>query len=178
MGHCGMVFVGDFDMERIEAEIEDFLFRRGLELVDLRFEHNPTRPFLEIFADKMGGITVKDLSEINGRLTLFLEAGDFFPDAFNLVVSSPGLDRVIKKEADFKRFTGRRIRLKPINTSGKEAKSWEATLIGFENGEVIIETNDKKTERYALSELKKVRLVPDIDFSIDSAKGTKKRRDK
>ena len=165
-------------MEKIEEEIEDFLFRRGYELVDLRFEPHPIRPYLEIFADKMGGITVRDLSEINGRLTLFLEASNFFPDAFNLVVSSPGLDRVIKKEADFKRFTGRRIRLKPVNTGGKESKSWEATLIGFENSEVIIETNDNKTERYALSELKKVRLVPDIDFSIDSAKGVRKRRGK
>ncbi len=173
-----MVFVGEFDIERIEAKIEDFLFRRGVELVDLRYESNPIRPFLEIFADKIGGITVKDLGEISRRVILFLEAGKFFPDAFNLVVSSPGLDRVIKKEADFKRFAGRRIRLKPINTTGKEVKSWEATLIGFENSEVIIETNDKKTERYALSELKKVRLVPDIDFSIDSAKGAKKRRDK
>ena len=171
-----MVFTGVFDIKRIEAEIEDFLFRRGYELVDLRFESNPTRPILEIFADKMGGITVKDLSAINGRLSLFLEAGDFFPDAFNLVVSSPGLDRVIKKEADFKRYTGRKIRVSPLKKGVENAKSREVTLIGFENGEVIVETNDKKTERYALDELKKVRLVPDIDFSVDLKKGEKKKK--
>ncbi len=171
-----MVFTGAFDMERIEAEIEDFLFRRGYELVDLRFETHPTRPVLEIFADKLGGITVKDLSAINGRLSLFLEAGDFFPDAFNLVVSSPGLDRIIKKEADFKRYMGRRIRLKPVKSVDGDAKSREVTLIGFQNGEVIVETNDKRTERYALNELKKVRLVPDIDFIIDSTKGERKKK--
>lgn len=171
-----MSLSGTFNIERIETEIDDFLFRHGYELVDLRFESNPVKPILEIFADKMGGITVKDLGAINGRLTLFLEAGEFFPNEFHLLVSSPGLDRVIKKEADFERYMGRRIRVKPLRTADGEPKSWEATLIGFENGEVIVETNDKTTERFALSNLKKVRLVPDIDFGKDVRKGQKKKK--
>ena len=162
-----MVFVGQFDNKKIEAEIEDFLFRHGYELVDFELNANVDRPILEIFVDKIGGITVKDLSSINGRLTLFLEASDFIPDTFQLLISSPGLDRVIKKEADFIKFTGRKVRLKPVSDSDKSKKFKEVTLLGFENGEVIVEMSDKSTEKFSLSELDKVRLVPDIDFNSD-----------
>ncbi|MBU1023936.1 ribosome maturation factor RimP [bacterium] len=168
-----MVFEGKFDNRKIEAEIEDFLFRHGYELVDFQLKGNADRAILEVYVDRIGGITVKDLSEINGRLSLYLEASDFFPGTFQLVISSPGLDRIIKKEADFIRFTGRKVRLKPAKDSERVKKCGEVTLLGFENGEVIVEMNDKSTERFSLSELDKVRLVPDIDFNNDGKNGKK-----
>jgi ribosome maturation factor RimP len=165
---CFMTFTGVFDKHRIEAEIEDFLFRRGYELVDLRIEPNYSRPHLDLFIDKIGGVTLKDLSELNRRIQVFLEAGDFFPDRFELTVSSPGLDRVVKKEEDFRRFAGRRVTLSFQNSSEKGSKRSEALLVGFEDGVVIVETNNKTVERIPMSDLKSVRLVPDIDFKIDA----------
>lgn len=163
-----MTFTGQFDTDKIEKEIEDFLFKRGFELIDMKLEQNHTRPKIELFVDKLGGVTVNDLSEINRRVQTFLEAGDFFPDTFQLLVSSPGLDRVIKREADFNRFAGRRVKFSRMASDGKHAKTKEAVLVGFEDDLVIFEMDDNTIERIPLDELKFVRLVPDIDFSIDA----------
>jgi len=67
-----MVFLGDYNGTKIEEVIENFLFSRGYELVDMRLDTGPSRPVIEIYADKMGGITIRDLSEINERLKLHL----------------------------------------------------------------------------------------------------------
>jgi ribosome maturation factor RimP len=165
-----MPFDGHIDKKEIEAQIEDFLFRSGFELVDLKIEFNPTRPLVEVFADKLGGITVRDLSKINGRLNLFLEASDFFPSSFSLIVSSPGLDRVVKKEADFKRFAGRRISIQMESQNGKASGKKEAVLMGYEDGQVLVEMSDGNLSKIDLKDVKRIRLVPDLDFSRDKDK--------
>lgn len=161
-----MVFFGDYDEKKIEEVVDDFLFRRGYELVDMKLDPRIPRPILEIYADKLGGITIKDLSEINERLKLHLEASELLPQEFSLVVSSPGLDRVIKKEADFIRFIGRRIRMEWLNSQGKNHKVREALLMGFENGELIVEIENEISEKVPLADLKRVRLVPDFDLEF------------
>ena len=159
-----MPFDGHFDKENIEAQIEDFLFKSGYELVDLKIDINPTRPFVEVFVDKLGGITVKDLSKINGRLNLFLEACDFFPSQFDLVVSSPGLDRVIKKEADFKRFAGRKIRIHLCGANGKSSVKRDAVLIDYKDECIVVEKSDGSMEKIELNDVKWIRLIPDLEF--------------
>jgi len=166
-----MVFLGEYDGKKIEEVVEDFLFRRGYELVDLKLESSPSRAMLEVYVDKLGGITIKDLSEINERLKLHLETSELLPIGFSLVVSSPGLDRVIKKETDFMRFTGRRIRMEWQNSVGKNAKVREALLTGFENGELIIEGDGVSRERISYKEIKRVRLVPDFDLEFQKGGG-------
>jgi len=168
----GMVFLGDYNNKKIEEAIEDFLFRRGYELVDMKLETGPGRPVIEVYADKLGGITIKDLSEINERLKLHLAASELVPTEFSLIVSSPGLDRLIKKEADFRRFMGRQVRLEWPDSNGKSGKARKAFLIGFEDGVITAEMSDGIVEKIPLKELKRVRLVPEYDFS-----GINKRND-
>jgi len=161
-----MVFLGDYNGKKIEEVVEDFLFRRGYELVDLKLDAHTSRTILEIYADKLGGITIRDLSEINERLKLHLETSELLPREFSLVVSSPGLDRVIKKEADFIRFVGRRIRMELLNSGGKNNKIREVLLVGFEAGDIIIESESDTIEKIPFAELKRVRLVPDFDLEF------------
>jgi len=79
-------------------------------------------------------------------------------------VSSPGLDRLIKKEADFRRFIGRQIRLEWLESNGKTGKVRKAFLVKFEDGMVTIEGSDGQIDEVPLTDLKRVRLVPEYDF--------------
>lgn len=91
----------------VEKLVETTVSGLGFELVDLELSG---RGLMRVFMDKPGGITVDDCELVSKQLTrLFLvETVDFD----RLEVSSPGLDRVIKKEADFVRFRGEQVQLK------------------------------------------------------------------
>jgi ribosome maturation factor RimP len=168
-----MVFFGDYNSKKIEESIEDFLFRRGFELVDMKLDTGSRKPTIEVYADKLGGISIRDLSEINERLKLHLAASELVPPEFSLIVSSPGLDRVIKKEADFKRFLGRQVRIDYPDSNGKTGKARKVFLIAFDDGILTVENSEGLEEKIPLKELKRVRLVPEYDFS-----GINKEKDK
>jgi ribosome maturation factor RimP len=83
----------------------------GLEFVDAEYRKEGGRWFLRVFIDKPEGVGLEDceaLSELLGRV---LDEKDLIPHAYTLEVSSPGVERPLKKPADFKRFAGREVRI-------------------------------------------------------------------
>jgi ribosome maturation factor RimP len=125
----------------------------GYELVDME---RSGRGMLRVFIDKPGGITVDDCQVVSNQLTrLFLVEN---VDYDRLEVSSPGLDRPLKKEADFKRFTGEKAQLKlRMPLAGR--KNFVGVIGGVSDG--ILQLNvDGNPVAIELSNLDKARLVP------------------
>jgi len=133
--------------------VETTLAGMGYELVDLELSG---RGLMRVFMDKPEGITVEDCERVSHQLVrLFTVEGVEYE---RLEVSSPGLDRVLKKEADFARFRGQKAKFKlrlPLNGSKQlvgilgETKDG-AVQLEMEGGSVVIE----------LSNVDKARLVP------------------
>ena len=132
--------------------VETTLTGLGYELVDLELSG---RGLMRILMDKPAGITVDDCEAVSNQLTrLFLVEGVNFD---RLEVSSPGLDRPLKKEADFVRFCGQKAQLKlrmPI--SGR--KNFVGILGAVENGILQFDVEGKQIA-IELSNLDKARLV-------------------
>lgn len=86
----------------------------GLEIVDIEFRYEGSRGgrVLRLYLDKSGGANVDDLSRISRHLGEFLDAQDTIDGAYTLEVSSPGINRPLKKPAHFARFIGKRIRVR------------------------------------------------------------------
>jgi ribosome maturation factor RimP len=125
----------------------------GYELVDME---RSGRGMLRVFIDKPGGITVDDCQVVSNQLTrLFLVEN---VDYDRLEVSSPGLDRPLKKEADFKRFTGEKAQLKlRMPLAGR--KNFVGVIGVVSDG--ILQLNvDGNPVAIELSNLDKARLVP------------------
>ena len=125
----------------------------GYELVDLE---RSGRGMLRVFIDKPEGISVDDCQVVSNQLTrLFLVEN---VDYDRLEVSSPGLDRPIKKEADFVRFAGEKVQLKlRMPLAGR--KNFVGVIGGASNG--ILQLNvDGNPVEIELSNLDKARLVP------------------
>jgi ribosome maturation factor RimP len=125
----------------------------GYELVDFEVSG---RGLMRVLLDNLAGITVKDCELVSHQLTrLFAVEG---VDFGRLEVSSPGLDRPIKKEADFVRFCGKKVQLKlRIPLAGR--KNFIGILGDFQDGVLQLDV-DGKLVLIELSNLDKAHLVP------------------
>lgn len=129
----------------------------GFELVDYELTPHGT---LRVFIDKEGGITIEDCVTVSNHLSRVFIVEDV--DYKNLEVSSPGLDRPLKKAADFKRFSGSLIKLRTrLPVDGQ--KNFIARIDDCEQDEVVL-SFDGKTVRIALSNIDKARIKPEFNF--------------
>ncbi|WKZ33876.1 MAG: ribosome maturation factor RimP [Thermodesulfobacteriota bacterium] len=133
----------------------------GLELVDVAYASEYGRRVLRIYIDKPGGITVEDCERVSRELSAILDVEDPIPQSYNLEVSSPGLDRPLKTEADFSRFRGRKARIKtrePI----EGRRNFKAAIDEARDGEVLVTDFDGKKFTIAISNIDKARLEIEI----------------
>lgn len=79
----------------------------GIELVDIEFGRVGRDAVLRLFIDKDGGVMLDDCANVSRELSLILDVEDVIACNYTLEVSSPGLDRPLKKPADYERFSGR-----------------------------------------------------------------------
>jgi ribosome maturation factor RimP len=140
------------DLQRM---LESTLAGLGYELVD--FERSGKGKLLRIFIDKSGGITVDDCASVSNHLSRVLTVEGI--DYDRLEVSSPGLDRPLKKEQDFARYTGQKARLK-LRVPMAGQRNFVGVLRETREGKVEIEVDDGKRVSVDLSNLEKARLVP------------------
>lgn len=139
------------DLQRLLTTALDGL---GYELVDL--ELSPRKRFFRVFIDKAGGVTVDDCARVSNHLTRLLAAENV--DYERLEVSSPGLDRPLKKLADFERFVGEKIRIKLRHPIEGRA-NFVGVLRSVRNGKMLLDLDGTSLE-IDLTELDKARLVP------------------
>lgn len=135
--------------------LEPAIVGLGYELVDLELSNRGR--LIRVFIDKVGGVTVDDCALVSNHVSRLL-AVEMDYDYDRLEVSSPGLDRPIKKEADFVRFAGQNVQLKVrVPISGR--KNFMGLLKGIEDGAISLEV-DGAPVVIDLANLDKARLVP------------------
>lgn len=96
---------------RIKEIVLPLIKDQNFELVDLEIKGKGPTTILRIFVDKPGGITLDECTALSEKLSLNLDVEDFFPQRYTLEVSSPGLDRPLISESDFKRKIGENIKV-------------------------------------------------------------------
>lgn len=122
---------------------------RQFELVDLDYQRDGRDWFVRIFIDKPGGITLDDCAEISREVDDLIEVEELIDHAFRLEVSSPGLDRPLKKPADYQRFVGQAVKIKTYeqldpDDRGHLRKTFAGVLLGIDDDTVSIEQQDRK----------------------------------
>ena len=139
------------------ALLEKTLPGLGYEFVDLSLGNRGKH--LQVYIDKPGGIAVADCVAVSNHLSRLL-AVDLDYDYDRLEVSSPGLDRPLKKEADIERFRGEKAQLKlRIPVAGR--RNVVGNLGALKNGILELEV-DGVTQTFEWSNVDKARLVPAI----------------
>lgn len=88
--------------------IEPLLTQQGMALVDIEYRRERPGWVLRLFLEKSGGISLDDCSSMSGAVSRLLDAADLIPQSYVLEVSSPGINRRLKRPEDFLRFKGER----------------------------------------------------------------------
>ena len=153
-------------MQNLHTLVEESVTQLGYELVDL--EVSSRGKLLRVFIDKLEPVDAKDSVNIDDCVLVSNQLGNILSvdhdiDYDRLEVSSPGIDRVLKKDADYLRFVGERAQVKlrmPVTAPNKEPrKSFLGFLRGLEDGWVLLEC-DGVVEKLALNNIDKARLNP------------------
>ena len=129
----------------------------GFELVDARATGGGR--FVTIFIDRPGGITVDHCAEVSRQLSRVFEVEGI--DYERLEVSSPGLDRPLRKPADFERFAGSRVDVKMRAPDAAGRRRFTGLLKSAKDGVAVVEV-DGRDVMLQVGDMDKARLVPDL----------------
>ena len=152
-------------LDLTEPILEDF----GCELVDLEFKQEGSEWFLRVFIDKEGGVVLDDCASVSREVSAVLEVENIIDRAYRLEVSSPGMDRPLKKPEDFERFSGQRVKIKTLDLidpddRGNTRKTFIGILLGLHDGRIRLQQVDKKGGEIeiALTEVGHANLDPEF----------------
>lgn len=127
---------------KIEDLIQPLLTAFGVELVDIEYKREGRQMMLRLYLDKPGGITLDDCAEVSRELSTILDVEDCIPVEYTLEVSSPGLNRPLKKTSDYLRVIGKLVKIKTFaqvaDEQGNLRKTFLGTLQGLEGDAVVV----------------------------------------
>lgn len=149
--------IEDVIMELAEPITQDF----GLELVDVEFKKEGGSWFLRVFIDKEAGIDLEDCEKVSRALDTRLDEVDPIPQAYHLEISSPGLERPLKKDEDFKRFAGRQVQLSTY-TPIEGQKKFQGELLGLGGDKVQLVNQQGIKIEIPKEQIAKAKLVIEV----------------
>lgn len=146
--------------ESIEGLVTPIIHENRLELVDVEYKKEGKNWFLRIYIDKEGGVTVDDCTRVSREIEDLIDVEEVVPSSYILEVSSPGLDRPLKREKDFLRFKGKRAHVTTY-TPIHEQKSFKGTIRDFQEDTLFLDIDSQPVE-IPKSQIAKARL--EIEF--------------
>ncbi|SJL85323.1 ribosome maturation factor RimP [Vibrio palustris] len=130
----------------------------GYELVGLEFIRAGQHSTLRVFVDHENGINVEDCAEVSRQISAVLDVEDPISVAYNLEVSSPGLERPLFKIAHYEQFIGHEVSL-VLKMAVSNRRKWNG-IIDSVDGETVAISVDGQQEHFALSNIAKANLIP------------------
>ena len=150
--------------EEYEKKAEELLLPivegQGFELVDVEYVKEAGNWYLRGYIDKPGGITVNDCEAVSRVFSDKLDEKDFIEDSYIMEISSPGLDRPLKKEKDFARSMGKLVEIRTYRPIDKQ-KEFCGVLTAYDSNSVTIE-EDGGSRTFEKKEIALIRLA--IEF--------------
>ena len=140
--------------------VEPIVASQGMELVAVEYKREARGWVLRIYIDKEGGVSLDDCISVSNEVGTVLDVEDIFQSPYTLEVSSPGLNRILKKERDFERFKERSVRIRTHNAIGKR-RNFKGRLLGCTKGLIQIEV-EGQVLHIPLSNVAKANLEPEL----------------
>jgi len=153
------------DAAKLEDEVAKHLMQQGYDLVDFQIRRVAQGTNYRIFLDRLdlSPVTLGDCEKVSLPLKLFLTAIGVYDDRSQLEVSTPGLDRVLRRDRDFERFSGSKIRVTFREAGAK--KTVTGLLAGIDGETVLVESaGNKSDEKLSVPrrEIMEARLVCEV----------------
>ncbi|HEV8583582.1 MAG TPA: ribosome maturation factor RimP [Methylomirabilota bacterium] len=143
----------------IEGVVQPVLHDHGLTLVDLEWRPRRPRGVLRLYVDKPGGVGIDDCQRVSREVGDVLDASALIEEAYDLEVSSPGLDRQLRKEREFRWAVGKRVRC--WLAGGEEVRG---RLRAVDDGQVFLEQDGGTEVQLDLASVTKAKLDAEVPW--------------
>ncbi len=147
----------EFNINTVSNFIEPVLNEMGFELMDIEYLSENGRWILRIYADKPGGITLDECATVSREVADLIEIKDLIKQEYVLEVSSPGLNRPLRKEKDFLWAIGKKVKLKMF-TQIDGRHRFKGVLKKFKEGNLYLEI-DNHVFSLPFNDVEKANLV-------------------
>ncbi len=147
--------------DRVISLIEPMLEDMGFELVEVEYLTMHGRWVLRLYIDKEGGVTIDDCADVSRDLGDIIDVKEIIEHEYVLEVSSPGLNRPLRKEKDFIKVIGNRIKLK-MSRDLNGQKNFTGNLKDYKNRTIFLETEGELIE-LPFDDIEKSNLIFDFD---------------
>ena len=155
-------------MARIEDQVQNLLepiiVELGYELYDVIYAKEGKDYYLRIFIDQEDGIGIEDCEKVNEAINDILDEKDLIPDSYFLEVSSPGLERLLRKEKHFLKNLGKEVTIKLYRPVNKK-REFTGILKSFENNKIALEV-EKEILEFELKDTVSVNTVFNFEGGI------------
>ena len=159
-------------IDAITELTEPIIASEGLELIDVEYQKESRGWVLRFYVDTEGGVTINHCSRLSQQIGDVLEVKDIIPHGYVLEVSSPGLNRILKREKDFIGSIGKTVKVKTFEPI-EQRKNFQGTLLDCSQERVTLKI-DSQDVIIPLSLISKAQSV--YHFPDSSGKKQKKRR--
>lgn len=152
-------------IQAIESVLRPPIEGLGYELVDVQLRSEHGRMVLRLLVDRPGGITLQECVGVSREVAPHLDVADLIPSRYSLEVSSPGIQRPLRRASDFQRFQDQRVEVRC-----REAVDGRKTFRGLnrgldESGKLLVDDRDTgRRHAIPLALVREAHLDPDIEF--------------
>ena len=144
--------------EKVAKLVEPIIEKIGYELYDVEYAKEGKNYFLRIFIDNEKGIDLNDCEKVNDAITDILDEENYIKDQYFLEVSSPGIERVLRKDKHLEQNIGEQINVKLFKKDENGQKEYFGQLKEFDDFKIVIvqDENEIQIERKNISQIKTV----------------------
>ncbi len=132
--------------ERVETLIKPSIEKIGYDLYDVEYAKEGKNYFLRVFIDKTEGIDLEDCEKVSNEINELLDEADYIKEQYFLEVSSPGIERVLKKERHLEQNIGKEVHIKLFKKDENGKKEYQGILEEFNQEKITIEIETDKIE--------------------------------
>ena len=150
--------------DQIKDVIQPTIEGMGYILWGIEFKHVGRKSFLTVYIDKDGGVSIEDCSDVSRQISSVLDVEDLISYAYDLEVSSPGLDRLFFNIEQFKQYINEKIDIE-LNMPMDNHRKFKGLLVAVADNIVTVKLDDDTSLDIMYPNVKKARLVPNYDFS-------------
>ena len=145
-------------IDRVRDYLQSLLPTMELELFDVQFRREGHGWVLRVFIDSETGVTLAHCSDVSRELGRYLDVEDFIDHAYHLEVSSPGLERPLRSLDDFRRYCGKKARVK-VHEAIDDEKVFEGIIGETVDDLVCLGLDDGRSVKFSFEKINKARLA-------------------
>ena len=154
-------------MANIEQKVENLLKPKieeiGYELYDVEYVKEGKNYFLRIYIDNEKGIDLNDCEKVNDAIVEPLDKADYIKEQYFLEVSSPGIERILRKEKHLEQNIGNEIAIKLFKKDEEGKKEYQGILKKYTEQDIIIEDNENKQKQINRKNISQIKTVYNWD---------------